>query len=274
MTSKLLFLILLASLLLLSCSTSSQYYDIEEISPIQNISFDASAWFWKIPQGPYAIGIAWDDGMFGSGALEAAREYAAVSLSRNKGSFVVDKSMIVSLAAERTIDWQQAGYELVVSADTAFLHYANAHLVQVDSYAINGYLICLFYLPETNFGNAKPKVDSAIRPMQVLSFPSWCSDPELSTNDSNVYSVASSHQASLIDAIFFAQEKALKQLGRYRLQNVVSRVLATDSMLEKAIAMETVTQNKHTMIDQIFVYHIKIDNTPSYRAFIRLKGDL
>ena len=269
-----LMILLFALLLFASCARSFDTPPPQERSVIRHGSFDAPAWLWNLPQGKYAIGIAWEDGMFGSGAREAAKEFAAVSLSRNRGSFVVDKSMIVSLAAERTIDWQQVGYNLVVSADTDYLHYAHTHLREVDSYSINGYLICLYNLADQEDTPIITAAQKTRRQMTESSMPAWCSAPELSTDSGKVYSVASSHQANLIDAIFHAQEQALKQMGRYRLQNVLSRVLATESMLEKAVAMETVVENQPSWIDGIFVLSVRHNHTPSYRVFIRLKGDL
>ncbi len=229
--------------------------------------FLAPEWFWNPPTGPFAIGIAWDDGMFGDGAIDVAREFASVSLSRNQASFVVDKSIIISLSSQNQINWDEIGFNMVVSADLPYMYNAFQNMKLIDSYSTNSYLIALFGLEDA-------LVSKTTAVMSRAGLPDWCNDADISADHEFVYSVANSHHVTLMDAYYEAQELALKQIGKYRLQNVMGRVLATDNMLEKSIAIETVTQSKNSYIDKVFVVFMRNNQSPSYKVYIRLKADI
>lgn len=264
----LLFLCLIpAAVLMLSCSFNQSSCETTTTpNPIQYQIFEAPSWLFQIPKGPYVVGISWSDGMIGTGAEDSAREHAAVSLSRNHASFVVDKSIIVSLSEQRELDWNQVGYNVVVSANLQAMHDAYANLKLVDSYDKNGYFIGLF-----SYNTAS--VDSDLKPMTHGSLPAWAKGNDISTDSKNVFGVGSSHQAYLMDAWSEAQENALKAVGKYRLQNIMGRILAIDDMLEKSIAMETVTQSNHVYLDKAWIVHIRNHQTSSYRVYLRLMAE-
>lgn len=253
--------------LLCSCSRNAEYEPMYGFDKRQYQAFEAPEWLWNIPSGNYAIGIAWEDRLTGSGAEETAREFAAIALSRNHGSYIVDKNMIVSLSEQSILDWNQYGFNLVVSADPAFMRNAFTEMQLLDKYETHGYWIGLF-------GLEKMDVSSEKQSMNILDLPSWCNDKDVITQGDKLYAVASSHQANLMDAFMGAQEQALKQIGRYRIQKVMGRILASDTMLEKSIALETVTQSQNTSFVSTYVIFMRNNETPSYKVFLRLKADM
>jgi len=230
----------------------------------QYVPFPAPAWLWDLPDGDNAIGIAWDDKMWSAEAEETAREFAAVSLSRNKGSFVVNKSLIMSLAEQREYDWNKIKFDLVVSADTSYLFYAAKELKPLARHRVHGYLISLY-----GFGDIQ--VNESMQPMSVMDQPDWCTG-DISVDGNNIVAIGYSHQANLMDAWYLAQEAALQKIGQYRLQNVLSVVRATDDAIQKSIAIETVVRNQSTQIDKAFIIYLKNNETPSYKVFLRLKA--
>ncbi len=251
---------------LLSCTSNRQIREVPPAAdPVQIQDFEAPAWLFDIPKGQYVVGIAWADGMTGSGAEDAAREFAAVSISRNNASFVVDKSIIVTLSEQRELDWNQVGYNVVVSADPQIMHHAFANLHLVEKYEKNGYFIGLF-----NYGAAA--VNTEIEAMGK-DLPPWARGNDISADQDAVYGVGVSTQAYLMDAWFEAQENALKSIGKYRLQNVLGRILAINDRLEKAVAMETVTQSNHSYLDKAHIVHIRNHQTSSYRVYLRLSSE-
>lgn len=254
-------------LILLSLAACSQNHVSQSVlthEQRQYLPFPAPTWLWDIPEGDNAIGIAWDDKMWTVGAEETAREFAAVSLSRCKGSFVVNKSLIMSLAEQREYDWNKVDFDLVVSADTSYLFYAAKELKTLARHRIHGYLITL-----NGFGDIQANED--IQPMSLMDAPEWC-NRDIFVEGDNVVAIGSSHQADLMDAWYLAQESALQKIGKYRLQNVLSVVRATDDALQKSIAIETVVRNQSTQIDKAFIVYLKNNETPSYKVFLRLKA--
>ncbi|MDD2331194.1 MAG: hypothetical protein PHI68_00935 [Candidatus Cloacimonetes bacterium] len=236
-----------------------------QIMPNETKPFDAPAWLWEIPSGDYTIGIAYDDGLFGEGAEDVAREYAAVSLSRNKAAYVVDKSVIYSLAEQSEIDWTKVNFQVVVSADTSFLYHADRELKLIDKYSYHGYLITLHGLRTTT-------PTSTRMPMSQKEIPAWCT-PGLVEKGKNILAVGASHQVELMDAWMLAQEEALREIARYKIQNVVSKVRSTENLHEKSMAAETVYRNANVQFDRAFILYLKKNQSRSYKVFLQLKAE-
>jgi len=260
---KVALLVVLVAIGLLSCTHQESKSESFGFEQRHYGVFEAPVWLQNIPKGDFAIGIAWDDASFSSGAIDIAKEFAAVSLSRNRGSFVVDKSIVTAISEQQALDWNQVGYNLVVSADTDFLRRAGRELKLIDKYSTGAYLICLF-----GFGESAVSADRVAMSRQNL--PDWCNREDIAIQGDKLISVASAQHATLMDAWSEAQEKALRQIGKYRLQKVMGRLTATQSSQEKAIAIETVTKSQSNRFVNAFVVPIRNNNTLSYKVYICL----
>ncbi|MDP2173637.1 MAG: hypothetical protein Q8M98_01040 [Candidatus Cloacimonadaceae bacterium] len=258
-------LLSLLLILLVSACAKNRAPLQKDIVPPQHLAFDAPGWLWELPAGGYVIGITYADNFYSDGAVDFARDFAAVSLSRNHSSYIVDKEIVLSLAMQEEIDWAKISFNVVVSSDIGFLYRASAGLKMIDSYEINGYLIGLFGFID---GSVKPEKLS----MNSTNIPDWSASHSVYTNGKTLYSVASSHQASLMDAWNMAQELALRQIAQYRLQNVVAVVRATNDIMQRNIAIETVTRSQNVYLDKSFIAPFKQDNIVSYKVFLQLKS--
>lgn len=250
-------------LLLVGCASNKPRGQIQQDNtPELELPFTAPGWLWQIPAGNYAIGITYGDSFYSGGAGDFARDFAAVSLSRNHSSFVVDKQMIISLAMQKEVDWRKQNFNVVVSSDLDYLHEAGKNLVMLDSTQVSGYLIGLF-------GQKQGKVKGEMLTSDPANRPSWIQNTVYADNNT-LFSVGYSHQATLMDAWNLAQELALRQIGQFRLQNVVAEVRATEDEMRRNIAIETVTRSQNVFFDKSFIIPVRKGNTSSYKVYLQL----
>jgi len=259
-------LLLLSVILILNACSSNRAKKPEPEPPVDvSHPFEAPAWLWQIPSGSYAIGFGYSDTFYSNRADSLAREYAAVSLSRNHSAFIVDKEALYSWASESQSDWSSAGINVVVSADMEYLKRAHRTLQLVDAVDIRGYRIGLF-------GFIDGGVDGTPRTMLLDELPAWCVDESTSQSGSTVYSVASAVASSLPDAWNLAQEKALRLIGKYRIQRVKALFESTDDIGQRRTAVETVTRNYKAYFDKSFIVPLRKEQQSSYRVYIMLKS--
>lgn len=256
-------LILLIAVLLFSCS-SNKKHPHSEPTVLPDIPFDAPGWLWNIPSGSYAIGFGYSDTFFSSRADSLAREFAAVSLSRNHSAFVVDKQTIISLAQKSDVAVKNMDFKVVVSSDMEYLHRASKGLKLLDKYDAMGYMIGLY-------GFIDGQVDSARRPMLASEKPDWCEGKDLYERGNTIYSVALGSAARLSDAWYLAQEKALRQIGQHKILNVLGLLRATNDSVQRDLALETVTRNQKTYFDKCFIIPVQSGNSTSFRVYLQLK---
>jgi len=231
-----------------------------------NLPFTAKAWFADLPEGEYSIGIAYADPIFGNTATALAKDFAAVAISRNHSSYVVDKEILLELANQSELDLTRMSFNFVVSADMDFLHRAGRDLVLLDSFESAGLFLGLYGLQE-----ADPDRSKLV--MQFQEKPAWANRSGIYIAGNTLYSVSSSHQAELKDAFLAAQEQALRQIAQYRLQNVVGKIRSIDDRTDQALALETVTRNQTCRFDKIYVQRQRIDQADSYTLYIQLKAE-
>jgi hypothetical protein len=259
--------LLILSLVLLSCSENKAKDDKTNTVPSREVPFEAPAWLWEIPSGSYAIGFGYPDTFYTTRADSLAKDYAAVSISRNHSSFVVDKQAIMNLAISDTQFSDKMDFNVVVSADLDYMRRAYQNLRLLDSVNVMGYMIGLY-------GFIDGDVDGAPRVMYPDQVPAWCADGSLYVQNNTLYSVASGYASDLPAAWTLAQEKALRQIGKYRVMKVVGKIRATDDTLKKSMAMETVTTAYKAYFERSFIVPVKWGNTTSYRVFISMRTAL
>ena len=230
------------------------------------LAAEVPSWLMELPKGDYAIGIAWRPTMFDSDSEESARDFAAVSLSRNHSAYIVDKSLVYSLSQMDEIDWNNVMFNVVVSADTTFLNRAARDLVMLDSIEIHGFLIGLFGFQET-------EIDQTMRMMHRSTMPSWCDHSNLYVSGESVLITSTALSANLFDAWNEAQETALRVIAQYRVQNVVSRILVSNDWVHQYTEMETVLRNQQVYLNRSFIEFRQIENQPSYKVYLQFRAD-
>jgi len=266
-TLALLLPLLLLSLLLVSCAGDKRRDPDPPPSASSKLTFDAPGWLWEIPSGSYAVGFAYSDTEFSSRADSLARDYAAVSISRNHSAFVVDKQAIMNMAISNTQFTDTMDFQVVVSADLDYMHRAYQTLRKLGSVDVMGYMIGLY-------GFIDGDVDTARRTMQPEPLPDWCSDGDTQVQNGTLYSMASGYASELPSAWTLAQEKALRLIGQYRVMNVVGKMRATDDTLQKNMVLETATKGYKAYFDRSYIVPVKWGNTHSYRVYLRMKTAL
>jgi hypothetical protein len=223
------------------------------------------SWLQQIPQGEYMLGISYPDLHFPERATEQAKEFAAIALSRNHSSYIVDKEALLTLADHRDIDYNSKRFDLVVSADMDYLNYAIRELKPVLSYSADGLEFVLFGI------NSKPFNTLALGEDATLT-PSWAAKPALILDKDIVISTAQAREAELQDAFLAAQEIALRQIGQYRVQNVASVVRDWGDVHLRQMSMETVTINSAARLKRAhFVAH-EYGFTRSYTVYLQLEA--
>lgn len=249
-------------ILLAACSAPQTSY----VPSLQNVPFKAEQWLAQLPEGEYAIGISYTDPNLGNTSDTMARDYAAVAMSRNRSSYVVDKEVILDLANAPDVDLTRMSFNVVVSADLDFLHSSARELKLCASYETAGYYIGLYSLN----GYA---VNTAGVVYMTENIPTWAQREGISLTGDKLYSVASSHQAELGDALNLAQEIALRQVAQYRLQNVLGKIKSIDDRVDQAIALETVIRSSNCRFNRIYIHQQKSGESSSYTVYVQLRSN-
>jgi hypothetical protein len=227
--------------------------------------FEAPMWMWQVPSGSYAVGFAYTEPHLEARADSIAREYAAVVLSRNHSSFVVDKLAVVEWADEVNSGSKEAKLKLVVSSDMEYLQKAHQNLIKLDSADVMGYHLALY-------GFIDGKVDGRVRKMRGNKVPAWCEDATVTQDGKVINVVASALAASLPDAWFMAHEKALTLMGKYRLQKIAGSHESSAKMDIRKFTDETVTLSYKAYLDKCFIVPIKTDGMQSFKVYLSLRS--
>lgn len=263
--------IVLIIMLFTSCSKNKQVEPEQKGIAIPTISkttysvINIPAWLMLPPDGNVAYGIAVDSNNKKHSPLNAAKEFAAVSLSRNHGSFIVDKSALLSLSEQKEIDYKKVDFNVVVSSDTTYLNSAVKELKPIAETSFHGYRILLM-------GKEDHEVNNDIIQASVSNTPAWCKNQQTFEEDGFVYVIGTSADANLALAWKNAQESALRKLAQYRLLNVMGILNATDNQTQKAMLIETVAKNTDASFAKNWVFHKQVNNASSYSVFIMLKA--
>jgi len=264
-------LLVILAISLISCSQNkktepvSDGYKLPTLSKTTYPLISLPAWLLIMPEGDNAIGIAWDTPKKPKSVLNSTREFAAVSLSRNKSSFIVDKSAVINYAEQKEIDTTGADFNVVVSADTSYLNYADRNLKSFAETAFHGYKVILY-------GVDKPEINPEIVQTSVANVPNWCKGIDTYEDGDYIYTVGYAQEVSLIDSWKNAQADGLRKLAQYRLMNVIASVRSTDDWTKKMLLIETVTKNPDTAISKTWLFQKIVNNASSYSVFLLLKA--
>ncbi|MBM4403240.1 MAG: hypothetical protein FJ042_02450 [Candidatus Cloacimonetes bacterium] len=261
-----LFILILPLFLLSACPGKRPVVPEQQAVRVNYLTAEVPAWMMDLPEGDYTIGIAWRPTMFDSDSEDAARDFAAVSFSRNHSAYVVDKSLVYSLSQMQEIDWNNVNFKVVVSADTTFLRRSARDLILLDKVEIHGFLIALF-------GFNQIETDETPRLMHMTTKPVWCDQTNLFISGESVVTTGTALSANLFDAWTQAQETALRTIARYQVQRVVSRLLVNNDWMQQYTQMETVLRNQRVYLRRSFIEFRQIENQPSYKVYLQFKAD-
>jgi len=253
------FAALLLSLFVLSGCASVPATQATNAIPV----FTTRAWLAELPEGEFSIGIAYADPVFDRSSSALAKDFAAVAISRNHASYIVDKQILLELAKQTELNLTSISYNVVVSADLDFLHQAASNLVLVDCFVSHGLFIGLYSLKQAKV----TKTDTQMNPAEK---PEWAAKTGVQLRSDKLYSVATSHQAELADAFYAAQEQALRQIAQYRLQNVMAKIRSINDETDQALALETVTKNQNCLFHRFFIEPQQLNETLSYTVTMEL----
>jgi len=249
-------------IILAACSRNSSQPPIPFTHQSRSLT---PAWLHSIPEGEYMPGIAYPDFHFPKRATEQAKEFAAIALSRNHSSYIVDKEALLTLADHRDIDYSSKRFDLVVSADLDYLNYAMQELKPALSYSAEGLELVLFGINPLPLNTLALAEDTSL-------IPAWSKGAALKLENDRLISTAQAREADLPEAFLAAQELALRQIGQYRVQNVASVVRDWGDVHLRQMSMETVTINSAARLSKAhFVVHEYVP-TRSYTVYLQLEA--
>jgi hypothetical protein len=264
-------LLVVITIALAACSRNRDHRDLSSwviYEPVETVlDFEISHWLDQMPEGDNSIGISYAAPPTGAVETEYGRDFAAIALSRNHSSYIVDKHSVMSLAAQTEENYRAANFNLVVSQDLDYLRGAAENLQLVSSYKSNGYVLSFYAFDQV--------------PLDTLMLsrfennghitPNWALNSGVTLDNGRILSVASSRQATLMDAFNMAHEMALRYVGQHLVRNVVDIMRTENEVLERSSAFETVIQSPSLCFDKVYIRGYRIEGFNSYEVFIRIK---
>ena len=227
-------------------------------------TMESRSWLHELPPGEYMIGISYPDEHFPENSEAMGKAFAAIALSRNHSSFVVDKELLLTLADNREIDYTSVKYNVVVSSDMPYLNKAANDLVQIDSFVMNGITFSLYsFSPQS----------VSTQPIHYVptDLPKWIKDSPITLQNNKLISRAMAHEAELSDAFLNAQENALSQIGQYRIQNVMAEIRDINDVHQRKMAIETVTKTAPSRLSKIHIVPWQSGGFNSYTVYLELE---
>lgn len=256
--------ILLGILLILSGCAKQKIIE-QSLPQSKAMAMAVKGWLATLPVGEYAIGISYENEYFPSSTESLSRDFAAISLSRNHASYVVDKEVILSLADIQEIDYTSVKFNVVVSADMDYLKRASKELKLIDSFHSAGMHFGLFSFKQ----GSVPQDQYLFNPDEP---PQWISDSEISVTNGKLIAISKAQEAELPDAFVSAQEKALSLIAQYRLQHVLAVIRDMGDVHDRRMAIETVTKTQTTYLRRVYVIPYQTGNFRSYTVYLQLES--
>jgi len=222
------------------------------------------AWLLTLPEGENSIGIVVDSNKKKSAQSDAAREFAALSLSKNVGSFEFDKTEVLKFAEQVKDIKQMQEFKVTLKSDSSYPGKVSNLLKPLAETAAQGYQIYLFATDSPELNNDKIKASAG-------SIPKWCRTAEITEDDEYVYVVGKAVDSKLNNAWKTAQNNALNKLAQYRLQSVASLIKTANNPTDSALLLDSLNRDFHAAFAKTWFFHKTENNAPSYNVFIMLK---
>ncbi len=259
---KKIFLILFVFILLVSCASPKPEVDHPKV--IKKIEQAAlPGWAYQLPSaGNYVIGIAarsiYEDQM-----KDAAKQMAAVGLSRSKSSYTISKS--AATTAEEFLTGGSASFKLIVSSSPQETERIYQNLELIDEEFYYGFYLALF-------SEKKTVLSENYKMRHVASFPDWYENDGLKIENNTIYSYASESSSDLITAWKKAAEKAQFEIGNYLEKEVQSILLSENDNVTTKIAIETRLKLTKMEVERSYITSELNDNLRSYKVYLEMVG--
>jgi hypothetical protein len=223
------------------------------------------AWVAFSPSGETAIGIAPVTGSKKNDSTELTKKFAALSLAKNHGSFIVDKSALIKLSEKNEKEMKPADFEAIEKGESVTLYQQNDDLSLLSQTDCKGYKLCLYSLEKQTVNNDLIRV-SADRT------PDWCKNGETTEDQEFVYVIGYGENTDLVEAWQSAQDEALKNLVHYRLLHILPKLKAAVDTDSKMQIIDKIPSDAGASFAKTWFFHKQVNTESSFNVFIMLKA--
>lgn len=260
-----------AAFIISSCSRNVQEQPAEQkgiqlpvVSKTVYSNLNLPAWMLTPPKGTYAIGVVNDARTRKSRQPINAAKFAAVSISKNIGSFEFDRNEILTQAAVLKDSGKPYEYKITLKADTSYPDQVRDLLKPLAEAQAQTYKLFLM-------GTQSQTLNQDLIKANAGSTPKWCREADITEDDEYVYVVGKAVETRLTNAWRNAQDNALNKLAQYRLRNVEQAVQSTPDPMAREALLDKVNLSFNASFDKTWLFHKLENNLNSYNVFIMLK---
>lgn len=253
-------ILLMFVIILLGCAShKSEKVQTKIVKKIEQEALPA--WVYEIPAGKdYVVGIA-SRTVDAEQMKDAAKQMAAIILSRNKASYTIEKA--ASTEKEEIGQSGSAKFKLNVSASPQETQRIYQNLQVVDETFFYDFYLALFSeTPDTLAGSYTSKY--------ITNFPDWYEADGLKIVDSQIRSYAAESSSNLVNAWQKAAETARFELAKYVEKTVQSELLSENENITRKIAIETRLKMEEMHITRSFITSELQDNLRSYKVYLEM----
>ncbi|MFO7660112.1 MAG: hypothetical protein R6V77_04295 [Candidatus Cloacimonadaceae bacterium] len=268
---KISLMIIAIAFIMSSCSQNVQEQPVEQkgiqlpvVSKTIYSNLNLPAWLLTPPQGTVAIGVVNDARTRKSRQPINAAKFAAISLSKNIGSFEFDRNEVLTQSAVPKDDGKPYDYKVTLKADTSYPDQVRSLLKPLAEAQAETYKLFLM-------GTQSQTLNQDLIKANAGSTPKWCREADITEDDEYVYVVGKAVETRLTNAWRDAQDNALDKLAQYRLRNVEQAVQSTPDPADKEALLDKVNLSFNASFAKTWLFHKLENNVSSYNVFIMLK---
>lgn len=228
-------------------------------SSIDTLQITIPSWILNVPaESLLSIGVS-KKTKDNETMIEAARQQAAILLSRNKAAISITNSAYFDKETEKSEESETVSFEHTASADTSLLMMLADSLQVLDHAYINDYYIGLFGINPVSITNRYITYRTLDNMIARFSEP-------IRRENCYLYANGFSRSADLSEAIENSFEKAQIQLSKYLRINTQSLTKVENDVVTNTVLLETTQRLDNIRLSCIYLRAIKQDNRISYLA--------
>ena len=268
---KISLMIIAVALLLSGCSQNVQEQPVQQkgiqlpvVSKTIYSNLNLPAWLLTPPQGTIAIGVVNDARGRKSRQPINAAKFAAISLSKNIGSFEFDRNEVLTQSAVPKDDSKPYDYKVTLKADTSYPDQVRDLLKPLAEAQAETYKLFLM-------GTQSQTLNQDLIKANAGSTPQWCRDADITEDDEYVYAVGRAVETRLTYAWRNAQDNALNKLAQYRLRKAAQVVQSSSDQMAKEALLDEVNLSFNASFTKTWLFHKLENDVNNYNVFIMLK---